>query len=308
VASLIQRGWFQTVVDDQNLSPDLHNRHSPSQFQRICQYVAHVNNALLDSCQQHVRLEDLVTSPQAFQVFLASSGILTSPPSPLELETKIDPSIATPNFSSEEEKYFERILGPMLARLGYSLGGEVDRPLPLHVATPQRLSSFDRADTGTFFDSVSRRTIPLKIDPRKFTRVGIEESGWVESAFNDKHTHIILGGSTWTMTNTEAGWPASHDSEYVCQVDVDFDSSFPVTLMLLEYNQEQMALRPRRLLRLRGRSQHVMFRCLAEAHSFDVAVYASAGAQRLVITACRLSRFPGGFLPASPLLLTPNED
>lgn len=307
VASLVHRGWFETVLDVHHVSPAVDDWQNMSQFQRVCEYVSHVNNALLDSCQDHLRLEDLVASPQAFQSGLASAGVTSALPSPIELEMRVDPSNAVPYFSADEEKDFDRILGTLCTRLGYFPQGGIDGPLPIQLAKSPPVSSFNRADITPFFDSVAGQAIPLEVDPRKFTRVGILETGIVATNFADKHTHIILGGSSWKTTNPDAGWPASHDSEYVCEVDVRFDSTSPVTLMLLEYDREHTAFPPRRLLRLRQGRQYVMFRCLAKANRFDMAIYASAGVQRLSITDCKLSRYPQDFLPKSPHLLTENS-
>jgi hypothetical protein len=304
VASLVQRGWFETVVDVRHVSPAIDDWQELNQFQRVCEYVSHVNDALLESCPDHLRLEDLTGNPHAFQVALAMVGITCQAPSPHELDERVDSSNASPRFSLEQEKDFERILGMVCTKLGYSTNGGVGGPLPIHhPPTPRHRTSFNRATTKPFFDSVAGQAIPLEVSPRKFTRVGVEQTGRVSSNFAGKHTHIILGGSTWTTANPTTGWPASHDSEYICQVDIGFDSASSVTLMLLEYDQNSRAKPPRRLLRLREGNQYVMFRCLAKTRSFDLAIYASAGAEQLSIRNCRLLRYPQDFLPKSPHLL-----
>ena len=307
VASLMRRGWFETVVDVNHVQPEVDRWADLTQFERVCHYVEQVNMGLLASCRDAIRLEDLTKSPERFQAVMAEAGVRCSPPGLAEFSREVDASGPVMDFSAQQEEDFARILGDMCSSLGYALAGSVKRPLSIHAAAARRAGEFTRAPIGPFFDAVRARATLLPVNMKKSIRVGIGQDGKVKPRFAKAHTHIVIGGSTWTEMKKESGWAAEDQSEYVVQLDVAFTSAQPVSLLLLEFVERVRERPARRLLRLRGGEQSVMFRCSSATTRFDLVVYASAGASSLTVSRCDLWRYPSNTVPSSVTLLAPTN-
>ena len=331
VASLLKRHWFDTTVDVHHVRPLVDGWESLNQFERVCHYVAHTNAALLNHCTASLRLEDLVESPERFQVSLAKVGIICELPSQEELAGRVDASPPRSNFTAVEEKSFERILGDTCSRLGYHLGGERSGLLPLPRRSDPDSNRFVRSTAQSFFDAVIERATVMNVDLNHATRVGLKRSGnistrlkkrriplrrlsWMRRFLSlverrrihlNRHIHLVLGGSSWDKSDQDEGWDISPESEYIVKLNSRFESEEPVTLMLLEYNDNVRTSPPRRILRLRGGDQSVMFRCQEETGRFDLAVYGSAGIQFLAVEQFSLWRYEKDFTPRAIELLNP---
>jgi hypothetical protein len=305
VVSLLKRHWFDTVVDVHHVRPLVDNWEDLNQFERVCHYVAQTNAALLGGCTSFLRLEDLVASPEAFQVSLAKVGIICGLPSKAELADKVDASSFRSDFSATEEKSFERILGDTCSRLGYDLRGERTGPLPPRRRAEPNPKRFVRLSTQSFFDAILDQASVMDVDLDRATRFGLDRNGRIFTKFRKRHVHLVVGGSSWDESGKDKGWESVADAEYVVKVNSRFESMEPVTLMLLEYDLCVRKLPPRRILRIRGGNQSVMFRCREETSRFDLAIYGTAGIKFLAVEEFVLWRYHKDFTPRATELLNP---
>jgi hypothetical protein len=265
VASIRQRGWYETAEDDRHPSWGLPHWEDLSPFERCCWYVRFTNDHLQTLGLPVVRIEDVTASVDTFVAVAERLGVSVHRTLLAEFDEVInanpDPAAA---WADEEQRQFDDICGPLVRRHGYD--GATPDPAPDVSWEPSRLADVVRIPsvptTTIAFDGVSDRMI----------EVGFARDQDTLRPLGDRHAYVLLGGGAWAEARDGAGWRADPNLRFSGRLDIDMSGRGMPNLFLLEFDGDGRKMSQRRLTEV-SVFPEFSFRCVAGSVRFNLAIH-----------------------------------
>lgn len=290
VRSLMTRDWYDTPEDRAHPPLPGHAAGAPTQFERVCHYVADVDARLAEGCAQSVRLEHLTRDVESLVDALRRIGIVAHPRLAAPwIGTVVNAGSAEgfppyKQWTGAQKDQFTEICGPSVAALGYSW--DYGRAPILRLG--RRLL---RWIEGRMAPDKPEKTLVSTLDPGVLSRARAVNCAIAVSAAPGRATirrlerarnaHVTLGGSDWhsalTVDGRESGWATAFGYYVGGRIRGEVRGSGRLGVFGLSYGADGRQLHRRKLGSLdAGRGEMTFaFAPRPDARRFDIALYLS---------------------------------
>ncbi|WP_067563820.1 sulfotransferase [Halofilum ochraceum] len=293
VRSLMQRDWYDTPEDHAHPRLRHENVAAMTRLERVCEYVAEVNERLIVTCNSHISLEKMASGPDALETELQKLGIPYHQRLGADLigrtvnASKSNDFPSYPDWTIEQKRQFAKIGGGVNVRLGY---GEV-RPRigqgwrrAVDVFWGRFLNKIKRAlgnrpKTGQYPENIRINSDRLYCGN---CDVSFAAGKMVVVPYGEgRHAYVTIGGSRWnemaTTKNTASGWPTPYMMYIQGELRKEAPRNSCVTIWALSYAKDGKQIYKRRIGVLDKNRESIKFAFAPHpsSHRFDVALHIS---------------------------------
>ncbi|MCZ6894225.1 MAG: hypothetical protein O7H40_09290 [Gammaproteobacteria bacterium] len=296
IRSVVNRGWYDTPLDDRHPKVDIPNWDQLGQFEKACHYAADVNRRLLAFCPHRLDFARMTTDPGYLAAALSGIGIPVHERLARPLFGRVVNANPVDDFPSyeawrpEHRAIFERICELVAGRLNQSRRASCDGTL-----TPGWLPDLVRRTKAWllrafgFWNEQDLARGPIRpSDARRWFLHGCQvvqtdQNGAVKIKTNGAghNGYVTFGGSTWKQLssngNRSSGWRAVPYSYVTGSIGVALPSGGRLVVFGLSYDRKGQKIGQRRLTVLdSGRDIGAFaFTARADSAKIDIALYFS---------------------------------
>lgn len=284
IRSLMDRDWYDTPED--HAHPPLRNADEASlnRFERVCQYVAEVNERLRNSCDEWVSLEEMTEGPETLGKSLKRIGIAYHPRLGQHSANSIVNATRAPlfpelkNWSVEQKQYFEKLFE---TKVSYKSTSRISNSIYAFKEVLNGLKNRLQIGRGKEGSAKERVILfrPENIYCHNFSMRLVSGSIALQPQYNGKHAYAMIGGCNWNMAirrkNKRGGWKVLKSTYIKGSIEADMPKMGSVTLFAISYGKNNKKIHQRQLGVLDGQRPHMEFAFAPHPDGalFDIALH-----------------------------------